>query len=735
MAWCKVCSADVEVEEDYAQGYSCCVQCGTVLADATYATDVTFAAEGGVEGQLLAEESVRHIAGGEDAFSGQQHRGRMEISLLVDQLHIRPREDTIEASLRLYKLAVHRGFLRGRRAAQVAASCIYIICRQDKKPFLLIDFSDALRINLFVLGAVFLELCVLFSLDDHPIMTSPVDPSLYIHRYADKLRLGAKMQAVVNTSLHLTKSMKRDWMQTGRRPSGVCGAGLWLACHIHGCPRTKREIVRIVHVGIMTVARRLDEFSVTKSGTMKPQEFEATVAQMDQEERRVLESMQPKTPAEQNDEHCCLHIRDGQAHFAQGMCRECYMNYVAMSGGLPSDGAADPPAYTRGLIRKRKRRGVKGGVKKVLKMLRLGDEEEEEMDDLDTQEPAQVKADMEAILQQGELHQMASEMPEDPPEAIPGADVLGYVEPSGEVPTVSHTQLSDSEVGDLAGQNLSCVERAVANLAGQSVGAESAAITGCDPLPQPGDAVTSSLAAQQHGHRDDVSYTGLDDDMGPDGFDDPLDVLEPLDPEVLDGLVEDEGLVRKGGEGDGGGEVDTLSDVDEEDLVGYIRTEEEARLKARVWNEMFREYLEEKAFKDATREKEGEVADQGEQEPQKKKRRGRKKKDKNGAPAATALEAVRGELEARGLSKKLNYSNLEALFDEEGMGQSSQAGTDVRPRDDSRWRHGEQAEGSQHQRRGLQGFQRAAQGEFLLHLSSRRQASERTPKKRLLGLK
>lgn len=56
-------------------------------------------------------------------------------------------------------------------ASQVAASCIYIICRQDKKPFLLIDFSDALRINLFVLGAVFLELCVLFSLDDHPIMT------------------------------------------------------------------------------------------------------------------------------------------------------------------------------------------------------------------------------------------------------------------------------------------------------------------------------------------------------------------------------------------------------------------------------------------------------------------------------------------------------------------------------------------------------------------------------------
>lgn len=28
--------------------------------------------------------------------------------------------------------------------------------------------------------------------------------------------------------------MKRDWMQTGRRPSGICGASLYIAAHIHG---------------------------------------------------------------------------------------------------------------------------------------------------------------------------------------------------------------------------------------------------------------------------------------------------------------------------------------------------------------------------------------------------------------------------------------------------------------------------------------------------------------------
>lgn len=48
-----------------------------------------------------------------------QAKGRIELSIIVDQLNIRPRDDTIESALRLYKLAVHRDFLRGRRVSTV----------------------------------------------------------------------------------------------------------------------------------------------------------------------------------------------------------------------------------------------------------------------------------------------------------------------------------------------------------------------------------------------------------------------------------------------------------------------------------------------------------------------------------------------------------------------------------------------------------------------------------------
>ena len=54
---------------------------------------------------------------------------------------------------------------------QVAAACLYVVCRQEGKPFMLIDFSDALQINVYQLGAVWLQLCRLLCLEEHPMFS------------------------------------------------------------------------------------------------------------------------------------------------------------------------------------------------------------------------------------------------------------------------------------------------------------------------------------------------------------------------------------------------------------------------------------------------------------------------------------------------------------------------------------------------------------------------------------
>lgn len=57
------------------------------------------------------------------------------------------------------------------------------------------------------------------------------DPALYISRFAHALQFGDKTHEVSMTAMRLVQRMKRDWMSTGRRPSGLCGAGM---CSIHG---------------------------------------------------------------------------------------------------------------------------------------------------------------------------------------------------------------------------------------------------------------------------------------------------------------------------------------------------------------------------------------------------------------------------------------------------------------------------------------------------------------------
>jgi hypothetical protein len=44
-------------------------------------------------------------------------------------------------------------------------------------------------VNVYKLGAVYLQLTKLLRIEDHPSLTRPIDPSLYIHRFVEKLEV------------------------------------------------------------------------------------------------------------------------------------------------------------------------------------------------------------------------------------------------------------------------------------------------------------------------------------------------------------------------------------------------------------------------------------------------------------------------------------------------------------------------------------------------------------------
>nr|GLL19605.1 transcription factor IIIB 60 kDa subunit-like isoform X4 [Ipomoea trifida] len=244
-------------------------------------------------------------------------------------------------ALRFYTIALERNFTRGRRKEQVQAACLYIACREKKKPFLLIDFSEYLRINVYVLGAVFLQLCKLLSLEEHPIVQKPVDPSLFIHRFTDRL-FGERKPNVSRTALHIVASMKRDWMQTGRKPSGVCGAALYIASLSYGLKCSKLDIIKVVHICEATLTKRLIEFENTDSGSLTIEEFNTRAVELEKEQRTV---QFPVSKESGISELLCEHKGSGIPPFAHGLCESCYTDFITISGGL--DGGSEPPAFQR----------------------------------------------------------------------------------------------------------------------------------------------------------------------------------------------------------------------------------------------------------------------------------------------------------------------------------------------------------------------------------------------------
>lgn len=177
-------------------------------------------------------------------------------SIFVDRAH------------RLYQLALQRNYSVGRRQANILATCLYIICRQEKSPHLLIDFSDALQINVYSLGKAFLHFTKIININ-----LEVIDPSLYIHRYADKLDFGDKMNSVVTSSLRVITRLKKDWIVMGRRPDGVCAAALLIAARAHEFSVTQDTMAQLFRISLDTIRKRLLEFRSTPSAQLTMQQF------------------------------------------------------------------------------------------------------------------------------------------------------------------------------------------------------------------------------------------------------------------------------------------------------------------------------------------------------------------------------------------------------------------------------------------------------------------------------
>ncbi|XP_047252327.1 transcription factor IIIB 90 kDa subunit [Capsicum annuum] len=340
MVYCDYCGERIS-RPNYEDGRRCCSICGRILEEVDISSDLTFVKDAAGRSQLAG----KFIPSIQSGYSASRERtlanAKRGIEDMMTALGIGGGESIANPALSLYKIAVERDFTRGRRKVQVEAACLYIECRVQKKPFLLIDFSEYLSINVYILGVVFLQLCKLLSIVNHAFIQKPVDPSLFIHRFADRLFGGGKPN-ISRTALHIVASMKRDWMQTGRKPSGVCGAALYISALSHGLNCSKSEIIKVVHICEATLTKRLIEFENTESGSLTIEEFNARAEELEKEEM-LTPQFCLGSKGSGITEVLCEHKKNVTVPFAHGRCERCYSDFVKLSGGL--DGGSEPPAF------------------------------------------------------------------------------------------------------------------------------------------------------------------------------------------------------------------------------------------------------------------------------------------------------------------------------------------------------------------------------------------------------
>uniref|UniRef100_A0A183CG80 B-related factor 1 n=1 Tax=Globodera pallida TaxID=36090 RepID=A0A183CG80_GLOPA len=272
---CPFCNCS-EIEEDASRGDSICTGCGAVLEESTIVSDVQFQERGGgheVVGQFVSRDRAQPTTiGGISGLSRGESReatfqkGRKRIQEISNQLHIN--QHCNDLAFGFFKMCVTKNLTRGRLRSHIVVACLYMACRSENTSHLLLDFSDATQINIFELGRTlnFLTRSLFIKLP-------PTDPCMYVLRFSAMLDFGDQQKEVALLATRIIQRMKRDWMSTGRRPTGICGAALLLAARALNLNRTVTDVVHVVNISYAVVKRRLDEFANTPSGALTIDEF------------------------------------------------------------------------------------------------------------------------------------------------------------------------------------------------------------------------------------------------------------------------------------------------------------------------------------------------------------------------------------------------------------------------------------------------------------------------------
>ncbi len=158
-----------------------------------------------------------------------------------------------ETAAMIYRKAVRQNLIRGRSIEGVTAAVLYAACRQCNVPRTLEEISSVAQMKKKEVGRNYRNIS--HKLELRLLPTTPQD---YISRFCSQLKLGNDVQT---KTIEILKQAAKKELTSGRGPTGLAAAALYIASVLCSERRTQREVAEIAGVTEVTIRNRYKELA------------------------------------------------------------------------------------------------------------------------------------------------------------------------------------------------------------------------------------------------------------------------------------------------------------------------------------------------------------------------------------------------------------------------------------------------------------------------------------------
>ncbi len=152
--------------------------------------------------------------------------------------------------------------IRGRSIEGMVSAALYAACRIERMPRTLDEIAAVSKVTKKEIGRSYRFLARGLGLNLRP--TSPID---YVDRFGDALHVSQKTKKRAKEILQ--EAIKRGGITSGKGPTGLAAAALYVASILEDEKKTQREVAEVAHVTEVTVRNRYKEL-VEKLGINVP---------------------------------------------------------------------------------------------------------------------------------------------------------------------------------------------------------------------------------------------------------------------------------------------------------------------------------------------------------------------------------------------------------------------------------------------------------------------------------